>query len=270
MSKHRQNRRARVLAVTGGAAAAGLAIVSLGAMANAQTDPASENGAAKSPSAAEVGPGGMANLNWSLDKESDKVKHLSLPFTVNEDSGAETPYYWAQQFYFANGSDGAGAYAGVQPGDGGKFLFSVFGPGVTSNSENCSDGADGGDGVSCKVGVKYTKGSEYTVNVDNTSGSTWTGTVVGPDGGKTEIGSWTVPAEWGGLKSSGVGFVEHYGSVPSCAEVQKGDAVFGNVSSSDGGKGKTEAGEAYGDCEGTVPVDYAQTDDGVRVTTGSK
>src|SRR5699024_8362658 len=119
-------------------------------------------------------------------------------------------------------------------------------------------------------GFKYEKGKEYTVDIDNTSGNTWTGTVTGQGGKKTEIGSWTVPGGWGGLKPSGVGFVEHFGSVPSCSEVQKGDAVFGNPTSSDGGNGTTSAGEAYGDCEGKTPVDFAEQDDGVRVTTGGK
>ncbi|MDT8912388.1 DUF3472 domain-containing protein [Amycolatopsis sp. PS_44_ISF1] len=224
--------------------------------------------AAATPSpGAGLTPGGLAGVDWQLDDSgsSGAVNHLSFPFTVEQDSG-RTPYYWAQQFYFANGELG---YTGVQPGGGGRFLFSVFGSGPTTTDAQCSDGADGGAGVSCAVSLAYTKGQTYRLLVDHTSGTTWAGTVLNAStGARTHIGSWSVPGSWGSLQASGNGFVEYYAAASSCQAVPLGAAVFGDVSSSDAGPGTSTAGEAYGTCKGLTPVTYTAVSGGLRVTTG--
>lgn len=149
-------------------------------------------------------------------------------------SGNKSGLYAATQIYFQQGSDGGGGYIGLQPRkdqlNSDAALFSYFGKSNTWH-ENCSGGADGGEGISCLVKFNWTEGRNYTLRVDkageyDNNTMTWVGNVVDVvDGTKLEIGSWNIPA--GLLLGSTVQFMEWYGwSKTSC--MQKLDYEFSN------------------------------------------
>ncbi|CAI7571333.1 unnamed protein product [Penicillium manginii] len=197
----------------------------------------------------------LVGISWKVSNgPSNGLKDISFPIAM-PNAAHKSGYYYAQQFSFAGQSDVG--YTGLQPReDNGSnsvvhAVFSSFVAGTTSTDANCSDGADGGAGVSCAVEVSATYAHGYVLRVENTAGTTWTGTMVDAvDGTETHIGSYTLPSGSGGIQGS------------------QTDVTFG-VPTSSGGTGELGDAYEYGDCVGQVDFSTKRVDgDAVNVVVG--
>jgi hypothetical protein len=177
----------------------------------------------------------LCDLSWSIPNVPT-AGLTDITFPINLAKAPRTSgYYFAQQFNFVGQFDVG--YTGLQPRpDSGSStiihgVFSSFIAGTTSNDPNCSNGADGGSGVSCAFEFTGSYADTYHMVVKNTGGTTWTGTAVDSvTGAQNHIGTYTLPSGSGGIQSSQVGFVEYYpwNSDPSltCADIPGTDGTF--------------------------------------------
>lgn len=219
----------------------------------------------------------LVGLSWSVsDVPSTGLKDITFPISM-PNAPHVSGFYFAQQFNFVGESDVG--YTGLQPReDSGSSsvvhaAFSSFINGTTSDDSNCSNGADGGAGVSCAVDVDATYADGYNLVIKNTAGTTWTGTLVDVvSGTETHIGSYTLPSGAGGIEGSQVGFVEYYpwnsAASHSCGDLPKTEVTFGNPTTSAGNSGSVDKPYEYGDCIGTAGFETVQTDGGYQVTVG--
>ncbi|PLB44979.1 hypothetical protein P170DRAFT_458585 [Aspergillus steynii IBT 23096] len=221
----------------------------------------------------------LVGLDWTVTgAPSTGLRDITFPISIAH-APHETGFYFAQQYGFHGLSDIG--YTGLQPrpdNSGASIIhavFSSFVPGSTSSDENCSDGADGGEGVSCSVEIAASYERVYHLVVENKDGTTtWTGTLVDVQGGNsTRIGEYTLPEGAGGIKDSQVGFVEYYpwNGQPShtCDSLPATNASFGDPSSSaEGVKGSVGKPYEYGDCVGKAGFEVEETDDGYEVSVG--
>lgn len=224
---------------------------------------------------ASVGGGNVA-VSWSIPgTPASGLTNITFPFTVNPATAHQSGTYFAQQFGFTNAPDVG--YTGLQPrADSGGHerlhgVFSSFNAGTTTSDPNCSDGADGGAGVSCAVEFDGVYGHEYALKVVKSGSDTWTGTATDTvTGVSTHIGSYTLPAGSGNLQGSQGGFVEYYAGIPSCAQMPRTDAVFGGPTTTDAGGlgGTSRADYEYSDCVGESGYQAADDGSGTHITRG--
>lgn len=223
-------------------------------------------------------------ISWSIaDVPSSGLKDITFPIAM-PNVKHETGLYFAQQYGFV-GADSVG-YTGLQPrpdGPSGSVVHAVFSSfiaGTTStDTEYCSDGADGGAGVSCAVEITAPYSHTYNLVVENTHGTTWTGTLVDAVlGNSTHIGTYTLPAGTGGIQSSQVGFLEYYlfnvanaDKNGECGTMPRADVTFGPPTTTTSDSGVGELGEpwAYGGCEEESNFKSTPVEGGAyRVTVG--
>ncbi|KKK16877.1 hypothetical protein AOCH_005739 [Aspergillus ochraceoroseus] len=221
----------------------------------------------------------LVGLTWSIsDTPSTGLMDITFPISI-ANAPHETGFYFAQQFNFVNLSDVG--YTGLQPRpdkNGASIVhaaFSSFVAGTTSTDENCSNGADGGAGVSCSIEIPAPYSPLYHLIVQNTAGTTWRGTLVDTESGNsTRIGEYTLPAGAGGIKSTQVGFIEYYpwNSVPSHS---CGSLPYTNVTFLDpftltvgAGEGRVDKPYEYGDCVGKANFDVETLHDGYEASVG--
>ncbi|KAE8412285.1 hypothetical protein BDV36DRAFT_288008 [Aspergillus pseudocaelatus] len=220
----------------------------------------------------------LVGLDWSATNiPSTGLRDITFPISI-ANAPREEGFYFAQQFSF-NGVSDVG-YTGLQPrpdANGASIIhavFSSFVPGSTSTDENCSDGADGGAGVSCAVEIPASYAPMYHLVIKNTEGTTWTGTLVDTvNNNETHIGEYTLPSGTGGIKESQVGFVEYYpwNAVPehTCDSLPYTNATFLNPTSSESGVTATVGRPyEYGDCENHAGFDVQEVEDGFEVSVG--
>ncbi|KAI0011515.1 hypothetical protein F4779DRAFT_215375 [Xylariaceae sp. FL0662B] len=177
----------------------------------------------------------LVQLDWSFSTTpSGGLNDITFPINMANTSH-QSGYYFAQQFNFDNVQDVG--YTGLQPrpdSNGNSIVhaaFSSFQNGTTTSHPNCSNGADGGPGVSCAVDIQGDYSHTYNCVVQNTGGTTWRGTLVDTVTGQSNvIGEWTLPSGSGKLKGSQVGFVEYYPwnipSPPPCSSLPKTEVTF--------------------------------------------
>lgn len=168
--------------------------------------------AALAPSLAAAGIG----HSWSFTSSpAAGMQDVTFGFDVSK-AAHKRGYYFANQFNFQNVADVS--YTGVQPQDdqnGQAYMrgvFSSFQKGTTSSHPNCSDGADGGAGVSCAVMVPVDDYSgRFDCVIENIGGTKWRGTLKNAATGvSVVIGEFVQPAGAGGIKKSQVGFLEYF------------------------------------------------------------
>ncbi|KND87045.1 hypothetical protein TOPH_08317 [Tolypocladium ophioglossoides CBS 100239] len=221
---------------------------------------------------------GLVGITWKFENEPTRgLKDVTFPFNMTN-APHESGFYFAQQFNFKGVPDVG--YTGLQPrkdNSGGSVVhgvFSSFQKGTTSSHRNCHGGADGKPGVSCAVDINASYSPTYNLVVENTSGTSWRGTLIDASSGKkTIIGEWTLPSGALGIKSSQVGFVEFYpwnAGPHKCKNLPKTQVTFGKPTSETGGTGPGFVGDAYeyGDCKGKVGFKMTTTGEGVRVDVG--
>ncbi|KAJ6131638.1 hypothetical protein N7523_001344 [Penicillium sp. IBT 18751x] len=218
----------------------------------------------------------LVGIDWKVtDVSSTGLKDITFPISM-PNAPHVSGYYFAQQFNFVGLNDVG--YTGLQPRkDSGSSsvvhaVFSSFIAGTTSSDSNCSEGADGGAGISCSVEVESTYADGYLLQIQNTEGTTWTGTLVDAVTGKqTHIGSYTLPAGSQGIQGSQGGFVEYYpwnSGTHTCDELPKTEVLFGIPTTSSGNAGSLGNAYEYGDCVGKVDFNSVRTSSGVDVTVG--
>lgn len=213
-----------------------------------------------------------AQANWSWDIENvpeEGIKDITFPMSV-KGSAHKKHYYYAQQYPFV-GNDDIG-YTGLQPqedADNGtaqiRGVFSNFIKGATTDDDLCSEGADGGPGISCGLVFAGDYEATYNMVVRNTGDTTWTGTAVNEETGEEHhLGTYKLPAGTKGIKGGHMGFVEDYVGVDQCSEMPKGGAVVGNPFSESAKNAKgsiNEPGES-GTCVGKEANWSAKRGDG--------
>lgn len=229
-----------------------------------------------SPTASASVGGGNVAVSWSIPgTPSAGLTNITFPFTVNPATAHQSGTYFAQQFGFTGASDVG--YTGLQPrpDSGGHErlhgVFSSFVAGSTTSDPNCSDGADGGAGVSCAAEFDGVYGHTYALTVVKSGSDTWTGTAKDTvTGVSTHIGTYTLPAGSGNLQGSQGGFVEYYAGIPSCAQMPRTDAVFGGPTTTDAGGlgGTARADYEYSDCVGQSGYQAVDDGSGTHITRG--
>ncbi|KAJ5167797.1 uncharacterized protein N7482_003391 [Penicillium canariense] len=218
----------------------------------------------------------LVGLSWTVsDVSSSGLTDITFPISM-PDAPHQSGYFFAQQFNFNAQSDIG--YTGLQPRPDSDSqpvihaVFSSFISGTTTDDSNCSDGADGGPGVSCSVDVTgpYTDG--YLLKIQNTQGTTWTGTLVdATTGSETHIGTYTLPSGSGGIGGSQVGFVEYYpwnSGSHSCSALPATSVTFGAPTTSSGNSGSIGKPYEYGDCVGKVGFSTQQSGSDYTVNVG--
>lgn len=218
--------------------------------------------------------GGNVSYAWEIpDAPPSGLNSLTVPMTIHEDSERIDGTYVATQFTFAGVEDVG--YMGLQPRpdeDGQPRLhgvFSSFVPGTTSEDPQCSDGADGGAGVSCANDFDAVVGRTYDLEVARSGADTWTGTAIDTvTGERHHIGTYTLPAKSGKLQNSQVGFVENYWNHSrTCEGIQRIDTTIGRPRSG-GHVGSVSSPKEYGDCLGEANYAASEQDGTVRITRG--
>ncbi|KAK1142373.1 hypothetical protein N8T08_007925 [Aspergillus melleus] len=222
----------------------------------------------------------LVGVEWSVTgAPSTGLSDITFPMSI-ANAPHETGFYFAQQYGFHGLSDIG--YTGLQPRPdtttGTSIIhavFSSFVPGSISSDDNCSDGADGGEGVSCSIEIPAPYDRTYHLVVENEKGTTtWTGTLVDTqDGNSTHIGSYTLPRGAGGIMDSQVGFVEYYpwNAQPShtCESLPATNASFWDpISSVEGVQGSVGKPYEYGDCVGKANFDVQEIEEGYEVSVG--
>ncbi|KAF9885564.1 hypothetical protein FE257_012770 [Aspergillus nanangensis] len=203
----------------------------------------------------------LVGLEWKVSNvPSTGLTDITFPMSI-ANAPHKTGFYFAQQFAFEGVSDIG--YTGLQPRpdeNGASIVHAVFSSfiaGSTSSDENCSDGADGGAGVSCAVEFPASYAPLYHLVVENTAGTTWTGTLVDTvTKNATHIGTYTLPDGTGGIKDYQLGFVEYYpwnSGSHTCDELPYTNSSFGAPTSTvEGTEGSLGKPYEYGDCDGKV------------------
>jgi hypothetical protein len=218
--------------------------------------------------------GGDVSIGWRIpNATSDGFTDITFPMTVAPETLHRSGTYFAMQFTFVGS---CGAYMGLQPRpnlNGHERLhgvFSSFHAGTTSTDSHCTNGADGGPGVSCATEFDAVYGREYALTVRSTGAGTWAGTATDTVTGESNpIGEFTLPAECGNLEGSQGGFVEYYLAIPSCPQMPWIDVTFGAPSSSSGLVGTAKANNEYGGaCLGQANYHSYTVGSGTRVTRG--
>lgn len=225
-----------------------------------------------------ISAGTYFDWNFKNASSSTELKDLSFPMSL-----ANTPhehgYYFAYQYTFS-GIDQIG-YGGLQPQkdkDGSsnfRAVFSSFADGTETSDDNCSGGADSSSsGASCGVYVDATYDHPYKLEIKNTHGTTWTGTIVDTVlGNSTHVGSYTLPSKAGGIKTSQVGFVEYFplNSGGSCDDQTYTNITFYPPTTKSAGLSTGHLDKPYrsGDCGDKGHRDVDQVENGGwQVTDG--
>jgi len=180
-----------------------------------------------------AGKKGSPNVGWLFDGAPadglDAVRVTISPRTYQEPHGKNF-VYWAFDSVFAHGET---YYVGLQPnGEYGKTaLFSIFGPGTSSKSSSCKQGADYGAGTSCHIPYDWQTGRAYQLTVQLVAAgngtTTWEGAVNDvSSGARNVIGAVTVGSARGYLAPWGLTFVEYFHHIDSCAQQPYSEVLF--------------------------------------------
>jgi hypothetical protein len=219
----------------------------------------------------------VANALVGIDWEASSTL-TDITFPLNMAAAAHVSgFYFAQQFEFEGGSDVG--YIGLQPredySNGSPDIhaaFSSFIPGTTSDDPTCSDGADGGAGLSCAFDWSASYDDTYDMVVESVGGSSWKGTAVNTvTGEEYHIGQYTLPSSYGNIKSSQGGFVEYYPwntNAYTCDGLPYVSMSFGTPTSQSGGAVSLSKPYEYGDCAGEADFTTSEENNGWAVQVG--
>ncbi|KAI5303077.1 hypothetical protein KEM56_000058 [Ascosphaera pollenicola] len=214
-----------------------------------------------------------AKVPWSISgAPADGLTDVSFAWDISEAKHWEG-YYFAMEYGSPNSNLG---YCGLQtrPDKGDQNIlhavFSSFEDNATTDDENCSSGADGGGGVSCKIEIPAPYDSNYTVNVHKTAEDTWAGTLVDTTlGNSTHIGSYKLPSGAGNIEDGYIGFIENYScnGAATCTNPETIVTFYAPYSSAEGTEGHITTPTFYGDGAGS-PFEVWKRGDGYRILYG--
>ncbi|WP_199100067.1 hypothetical protein [Dyella sp. ASV21] len=221
--------------------------------------------------------GGNAFFDWQIvSAPLSGLSDITFPETFGALTQRTSGTYVAYQFNFKGQPDVG--YIGIQPRpdkNGRAKLhaaFSSFISGTMStDAEHCTNGAEGGPGVSCSVEFDAVYGHTYALKVSRVSADTWTGTVTDTvTGATTRIGTYALPPGSGLLKPTQTGFLDYYSaSSSSCDSMQKIDVQLGLPTTSTGLMGKMGVPYEYGACAGKAGFSAKALPGGYRIQRGS-
>lgn len=216
----------------------------------------------------------MTSFQWKFDNPPENGgSKVTFPISVLS-VAHDRQWYFANQFGFTKTGMG---YCGLQPQEDkdGKSqirgVFSSFTEGTTTDDENCSDGADGGPGVSCGFVFDHDYSQTLNVVVENVGGDKWSGKAVNTDTGKeTHIGSWTMPANSGNINLGGhSGFVERYlHNEQPCSEIPRVEVHFHNPEAENAGSSSIDGMKEYDFCKGEKNWSAEEGNDGWTIAMG--
>ncbi len=206
------------------------------------------------PGGSGVTPGGIADMHAYYG--GGAVDHFDYAMTIVEAPVDDSSWFWAQQFFFENTTQGG--YTGLQ-GNGiiegqtvGKMaIFSIWdstesmpGPGAT-----CEMFGGEGVGQSCRLPFEWRENVTYRLELEQTSPLWWTLTLHDPtDGTGHEIGTIRTPDGWGLVDPFVAGFAEYYGQVDSCDSMPHTVALI-HTPLADGQAPSSMDANTYGTCE---------------------
>ena len=210
----------------------------------------------------------LSYVPWSVPN-NDVKSHVVFPMNI-ANAPKKRGYYFMQYFTFTGQVNGS--YIGLQPQDDGSIraAFSTFMDKSTTSDANCHLGADYGPGVTCGVIFKGSYANTYDLDVRNTGGTTWTGTVIDTvTRVSTHIGTWTLPSGGGTTLAWHIGAVEYFKSpIPACDKMPYTSVVFG-VPRTDAGVGSVKDPYEVGACKGKDNFKFTRTADlGVEISVG--
>ncbi|KAF9461684.1 hypothetical protein BDZ94DRAFT_1263095 [Collybia nuda] len=221
---------------------------------------------------------GFVSAPWVIPNiPKNGLQDIIFPFSI-ADAPHKEGFYFRQQFAFNGRAEPA--YTGLQPRPddaNGKPIINAalasFMPGTTSADSNCLPANDGRPGVRCSVDFSGPYDHVYNIEVRNTKGTTWNGTLVDAvTGQRVHVGSFTLPAGTGGIVGARDGFIEYFkwADGMTCAELPKTTIVFGTPKTMTHGAGAGSVGTAfdYGDCLGVSGFKEQKTALGTQVTVG--
>ncbi|MGH8082506.1 MAG: DUF3472 domain-containing protein [Lysobacter sp.] len=204
------------------------------------------------PNAQAVVVGGIVSTDAHWPATTAGYNQLTFYDQINQDGGARSNYYWANQFWFQGGD---GGYMGLQNRSGEHWLnFSIWlATGWDASSRaSCSNFSHEGSGVQCQIKWNWKTGHKYKLDLRRASNRV-TGVVTDLMSGETiTVATIIVPSSWSGFKSQSVSFVEEYSQgdnqLASCNVIGAQSSVFylpvanGNVPAT------TQTTETYGNC----------------------
>ncbi|CRY44925.1 DUF3472 domain-containing protein [Burkholderia pseudomallei] len=214
------------------------------------------------------------------EKPPEGFRNLTYPINILYGPN-ERKLYYAQYVMFNEATHGKGAfYYGIQPQGGGEafVLFSFFGKNArVVDAKHCSEGADGGEGVTCNtVKIKFKFGVIYDFSVElvgeGVNENIWEGSVFDTSTReKIKIGSWATPKSIGYLSGLSSGFIEDFVGVDRCSDIPATSAYFGpgvsQIAESRTAKGTIDSPFGVGVCNGKVKFSSESHDDGGRTIT---
>ena len=218
----------------------------------------------------------MTSFSWGFDNApEDGASQVTFPMEVGS-VAHDQQWYFAAQYGFTKTGMG---YTGLQPQEDkdGKSqirgVFSSFTEGTTTDDENCSDGADGGPGVSCGFVFDHDYSQILNLVVENAGGDKWQGKAVNVEtGAEASLGSWTLPSGSGNINLGGqAGFVERYlnNDPNKCNEIPRVEVNFYNPKTNvDAGTSSISGMKEYDFCKGEKNWSATEFDGGYNVAMG--
>ena len=216
----------------------------------------------------------MTSFSWSFENApEDGASSVTFPISVLK-AAHNKQWYFAMQYSFTGGAMG---YAGLQPQEdkNGKSqmrgVFSSFTEGTTTDDENCSDGADGGPGVSCGYVFEHDYSQTLDVVVENVGNNKWAGKAVNTETGEEQhLGSWTLPNGSGNIDLGGqAGFVERYlYNEQPCSKIPHIEVQFHLPEAENAGKASMGSMKEYDFCKGEKNWAASEGDDGWKISMG--
>jgi len=220
---------------------------------------------------------GLVGISWNITNvPHNGLTDITFPISIAK-APHGTGYFFAQQFNFIGQQDVG--YTGLQPRPNSRgkpiihAVFSSFIEGSTPSDTNCSDGAEGGPGVTCSVEFSAPYSNSFKLVIRNIEGTTWTGTVVDPAGERVHIGTYTLPGGTQGIAKNQAGFIEYSpwnSGSHTCGSLPYTSVVFGAPTASTKGIGALSSASEDGDCVGKVAYKSHRMARGLRLVLGSE
>ncbi|HEX2549460.1 MAG TPA: DUF3472 domain-containing protein [Gammaproteobacteria bacterium] len=191
------------------------------------------------------------------------VWETDLNFTITNDPGASSAYYWSHFFVFSNSSGfSRTGYAGLQTtGRGKQAIFSIWNA-LAANGANCATFGGEGVGYNCKLPYNFEQGRTYRVRVARLAGDStgdWWGAWVSDVQTKVEttIGFIKSPANSGLIKTSYL-FDEYFLNVANCNSMAYAKIGFNNLTGNLGSVTPTfNRWVPEGPCAGNISVQFS-------------
>jgi hypothetical protein len=200
-------------------------------------------------------PGGMADTHAQFAGGSFTA--LTFPFTVVEQPVRGSSYFWAQQFFFENTTQGG--YLGLQSNGiisgaaiGKMAIFSIWDATEATPGPGASCEPFGGEGIgySCRLQFPWRENVTYALTLSEAQPAWWSVHLHDPStGDDLLLGTIHAPDAWGRVRPPTAGFAEYYGQVDAC-ETMPWTVALLHQPTADGAPPTAVDAGTYGTCVG--------------------